>query len=201
MYFVPVEFPWKFNQFQNWLTVTQLQAHYEKNYKNYINNLNKIASEKPELKNQTKLNLMLSYPCTEIFNNAAQAINHEFFWFCFSPNQTLQGNYTSNFINQSFGSFTNFKDLFVRKCKDHFGSGWCWLVYDPILNNLRIIDTHDSYNPLMDNLIPLLTLDLWEHSFYIDYLTDKESYTLNFFKYINWNFVEDNLKKINLSYS
>lgn len=81
----------------------------------------------------------------------------------------------------------------MQKSKDHFASGWCWLVWNRVLGIAEIIDTHDAYNPINDNKIPLLTLDLWEHAFYIDYITEKTDYAKNFFNYVNWEYVESRM--------
>ncbi|MHB1774344.1 MAG: superoxide dismutase, partial [Acidimicrobiales bacterium] len=96
-------------------------------------------------------------------------------------------------LNQQFGSVQNFIDLFSERAIKHFGSGWVWLVYDPTNQILQVIDGQDAYNPLVDGYVPLLNLDLWEHSYYLDYQTNRKGYIHNFWNYVNWNFIENNL--------
>jgi Fe-Mn family superoxide dismutase len=98
-------------------------------------------------------------------------------------------------IASNFGSYDKFKQEFIYKAKSHFGSGWIWLVKNIKTSKLEIINTHDAYNPLTDcKYLPLLVLDVWEHAYYIDERNDRETYINNWFKIINWDFVERNLK-------
>jgi Fe-Mn family superoxide dismutase len=96
-------------------------------------------------------------------------------------------------INKSFGSFENFKKQFNDSAANHFGSGWAWLVRDD-QNNLKVVDTHDAGNPLTEpNQIPVLTCDVWEHAYYIDYRNARPNYLESWWKVINWEFANQNL--------
>lgn len=192
-FFSAINAPWEFDQFPDWLSEQQLRAHYEQNYINYIKKLNDLANKHSEIQNQGKLGLILSYSEGEIYNNAAQAWNHEFFWNCFTPNYKGPSKAVSLFLDQYFGSVDNFRKLFSAKSKDHFGSGWCWLIWDRNLCCARILDSSDAYNPISEGYIPLLNLDLWEHAYYIHYQADRKSYIQNFWKYVNWSWLEKQL--------
>lgn len=189
MSFEPKLFPYEFDQFPHWLTEEQLKTHYEKNYINYINKLNELVKNK-DIRSEPILQLMFSYQInSDIFNNASQVINHEFFWDCISPYRSTINNDLLDSIILMFGSFDNFKKLFNTKSSEHFGSGWTWLLLDSRTYLLKIIVTDNAYNPFRDGLIPLLVLDLWEHAYFLQYKTDRKSYVENFWNYINWNTV------------
>jgi Fe-Mn family superoxide dismutase len=129
------------------------------------------------------------------FNNAAQIWNHTFYWNCMAPN--AGGNPTGKLaeaIDKTFGSFDEFKKKFNEEAANHFGSGWCWLVKDSS-NNLKIISLHDAGNPLTENLTPILTCDVWEHAYYIDYRNDRGKYLQSWWNLVNWKFAEEQFTK------
>lgn len=95
-------------------------------------------------------------------------------------------------INKTFGSFQEFQKEFDKEAVSHFGSGWVWLVIDSN-SELKIISTHDAGNPIINGLKPLLTCDVWEHAYYIDYRNQRPKYLENFWKLVNWEFAEQNL--------
>ena len=97
-------------------------------------------------------------------------------------------------IKRDFGNETNFHTTFYQAAKNHFGSGWCWLVYDRGTMQLRIITTQNAENPAGTSNIPLLCLDCWEHSWYLDYKYKKNKYIMNFMRQINWDFVNKQLE-------
>merc|ERR1712054_304883 len=101
-------------------------------------------------------------------------------------------------IEQNFGSFDQFKEKFSQVAAGHFGSGWAWLVQDPKDLSLQIKGTHDAANPMTDNLHPILTCDVWEHAYYIDYRNDRAKYIQAWWNLVNWDFAEKNLLKSSL---
>eukprot|EP01012_Entosiphon_sulcatum_P003007 TRINITY_DN10797_c0_g2_i1.p1 TRINITY_DN10797_c0_g2~~TRINITY_DN10797_c0_g2_i1.p1 ORF type:complete len:172 (+),score=22.24 TRINITY_DN10797_c0_g2_i1:227-742(+) len=132
-----------------------------------------------------------------IYNNAAQAWNHTFFFHCMDPNGGgAPTGRISDGINQHWGSFEKFKEEFTSKAMGVFGSGNMWLVYDPNLDSkggLRIVETHDGECPLVHDLRPVLTVDLWEHSYYIDFRNDRAKFLEAWWSCVNWEFANENL--------
>lgn len=183
-----IPLPWETTAFPNFLSSENLTIHHGQFYKKYVDSLNSLVLEYPELKD-TELAVIVQNYTDKIHHNAAQILNHEFFWKCLSPTPTTPSDRLYRYIEANFGTFQKFKDQFSQKVIDHFASGWVWLVQDPSTAFLLIIDGQDDYNPINDGYVPLLVIDVWEHSFYIDYLTDKKSYITNFWPYVNWSYV------------
>lgn len=172
----------------------QVWVHYEKHHKGYATKLNAAAESNPELKGKTLLEIIKTSK-GPVFNSAAQIYNHDFFWNSLSPDQ---GGKPSGpilaAIEKSFGSFEKFKEEFTAAAVGHFGSGWIWLVQDTSSNTLKVLQTHDATNPLTEcNLKPLLTCDLWEHAYYIDYKNDRAAFINVFWNLVNWKFAESKL--------
>ncbi|EDV18512.1 hypothetical protein TRIADDRAFT_35056, partial [Trichoplax adhaerens] len=145
---------------------------------------------------------------TKIFNNAAQVWNHEFYWDSIrkktiiddlNQNESLEAKPTLydlfNKINECFGSFEEFCKKFVEAGVALFGSGWIWLVQDPDTKKLEIMQTYNADSPMLHNKIAILTIDVWEHAYYIDYKNDRLSYLENVIKFhLNWDFAKNNMK-------
>ncbi|ANQ09610.1 Superoxide dismutase [Plasmodium coatneyi] len=171
-----------------------LNFHYNKHHAGYVNKLNGLIKDTPFA---TKSLLEIMKESTgAIFNNAAQIWNHSFYWDSMGPNcgGEPHGEIKEK-IQEDFGSFNNFKNEFSNVLCGHFGSGWGWLVLNNN-NKLVILQTHDAGNPIKDNTgIPILTCDIWEHAYYIDYRNDRASYVKAWWNLVNWNFANENLKK------
>lgn len=168
-----------------------LEYHYGKHHKTYVDNLNKLIADS-EFQSRTLEEIILK-SSGGVFNNAAQVWNHTFYWHCMSPNGG--GEPTGklhDLIKKSFGSFEDFKDQFSKTAIATFGSGWAWLVKTKD-GDLKIISTSNAQNPLTENLTPLLTCDVWEHAYYIDYRNARPSYVDAFWNVVNWDFVIKNL--------
>ncbi len=128
-----------------------------------------------------------------IFNNAAQHFNHSFFWKCLSPNGGgAPTGAVADAINASFGSFEAFQQAFTNAAATHFGSGWAWLVRNG--DKLEVISTHDADSPVAHGLEPLLTCDVWEHAYYVDYRNARPDFIKAFWSLVNWDFVGENLR-------
>jgi Fe-Mn family superoxide dismutase len=124
-----------------------------------------------------------------IFNNAAQAWNHAFYWQCLAPAGGMApDNEVTRAIAATFSSLDAFRERFTDTAAGHFGSGWAWLVRQPG-GTLGILSTANADTPLRDGAIPLLTCDVWEHAYYIDYRNRRPDYLQAFWKHINWDFV------------
>ncbi|KAH8582219.1 superoxide dismutase [Cryptosporidium sp. chipmunk genotype I] len=173
-----------------------LDYHYGKHHAGYVTKLNSLIKS-TEFENETDLMKVIMKSSGPIYNNASQIWNHTFYWSCLrSPSETnMPTSKVAKLIEESFGSFELFKESFAANAAGHFGSGWIWLVIDPVNSpKLKIVQTHDGDNPEKLGLgKPVLTCDVWEHAYYIDYRNNRGSYVDKFFSIINWDFVESNL--------
>jgi len=168
-----------------------LEYHYGKHHQAYITNLNKLIID-TEFENMS-LEEIIMKSSDGIFNNAAQVFNHTFYWNCLAPNAGGEPNSKlADEINQAFGSFASFKEKFSKTAATIFGSGWAWLVKNKD-GELEIVSSSNAGNPLTDGKKPLLTCDVWEHAYYIDYRNARPIYIEKFWDLINWDFVSSNL--------
>lgn len=169
-----------------------LEFHWGKHHRAYVDNLNKLVPgtefEKLSLEDVIK---KASGP---IFNNAAQVWNHTFYWNCLKPNGG--GEPTGELaeaIKKAFGSFAEFKEQFTKTAIGTFGSGWGWLVKDNT-GKLSITSTSNAGTPMTEGKKALLTCDVWEHAYYIDYRNARPTYIDHFWQLVNWDFVAQNFK-------
>jgi len=168
-----------------------VEFHYEKHHRGYLNKLNALVPGTP-LEKMT-LEQIVKTDKSKAFNLAAQTLNHTFYWNSMKPNGGgVPTGKIGDAINQSFGSFDKFKEVFTEAAAGHFGSGWAWLVRDAS-GKLEVIGTHDAGTPLTDGKIPILTCDVWEHAYYIDYRNDRPAYISSWWKVVNWQWAEQNL--------
>lgn len=191
MSFTLPELPYKKDALAPHISEETLLYHYGKHHKAYVDNLNKLT-ENTDMATKTLEELILTAE-GGVFNNAAQVWNHTFYWHCMSPNGggEPQGKVLDAII-ESFNSFKEFKEEFTKTAIQTFGSGWAWLVKDEN-NKLKIVSTSNAQNPLTSNLTPLLTCDVWEHAYYIDYRNLRPTYVEAFWNLVNWDFVAKNL--------
>lgn len=169
-----------------------IDFHYGKHHKAYVDNLNKMieGTEFAEL----SLEEIIQKSQGGMFNNAAQVWNHTFYWNCLSPNGG--GEPTGKLleaINAAFGDFAKFKEEFTKTAIGTFGSGWAWLVQRPD-GSLALVSTSNAATPLTGDDKPLLTCDVWEHAYYIDYRNARPTYLEHFWNLVNWDFVAKNMK-------
>ncbi|MBP1917681.1 superoxide dismutase [Youngiibacter multivorans] len=168
-----------------------LEYHYGKHHHAYITNLNKLIID-TEFENMP-LEEIIMKSRDGIYNNAAQVYNHTFYWNCLAPNAGGEPNgKLADAINQAFGSFAAFKEKFSKTAATTFGSGWAWLVKNED-GELEIVSSSNAGNPLTDGKKPLLTCDVWEHAYYIDYRNARPIYIEKFWDLVNWDFVSSNL--------
>lgn len=167
-----------------------LEYHYGKHHKAYVDNLNKFIKDTEfDGKSLEDIIMQASGP---IFNNAAQVWNHTFYWHCLTPHSSKQpSGKLAEAINKKFGSFDEFKKLFTESGIKQFGSGWTWLVTNPE-GDLEIMNTSNADLPMKTGKKALLTCDVWEHAYYIDYRNLRPKYIENFWDIINWDFVSQN---------
>jgi Fe-Mn family superoxide dismutase len=177
------------------MSAETFEYHYGKHHAAYINKLNELVSGTDMANMPLEEVITASYKDgkTAIFNNAAQAWNHTFFWNCLTANGggAPSGDLAER-INKDFGGYDKFAEEFKNAAVTQFGSGWAWLVSDN--GTLKITKTPNAENPLVHNQVPLLTLDVWEHAYYIDFKNRRPDFAQNFLdKLVNWDFVASNL--------
>lgn len=183
--------PYELNALQPHISKETLEYHYGKHHQTYVDNLNKLIVN-TEFAGKT-LEEIIKHSSAGVFNNAAQVWNHTFYWHCLTPNS--QGEPTGKLlkaITDSFGSFAKFKEEFTKISITTFGSGWGWLVKNAA-GKLELVSTSNAGCPLTTDKTPLLTCDVWEHAYYIDYRNARPKYLEAFFELINWDFVAKNL--------
>jgi Fe-Mn family superoxide dismutase len=168
-----------------------LEFHYGKHHKAYVDKLNELIKGKPQ--EQMTLEEIVRNSAGPVFNNAAQAWNHAFFWQCMSPDGGAPQGDFAQAIDGSFGSLEKFKDEFSSAAIAVFGSGWTWLVTDAS-GKLAIKSTQNADTPIADNGIPLLTCDVWEHAYYIDYRNARPQFVKAFWNVVNWQFAARNFE-------
>ena len=169
-----------------------IEYHYGKHHQTYVNTLNQLIAGTDDEKLSLEDIIMKS--SGKIFNNAAQVWNHTFYWHCLSPNGG--GEPTGKLkddIEKAFGSVDKFKEEFTQTSIGTFGSGWGWLVQDQN-GNLKIISTSNAATPMTEGLTALLTCDVWEHAYYIDYRNVRPDYLKAFWSLVNWDFVSSNMR-------
>ncbi len=172
------------------ISAETLEYHYGRHHKTYVDNLNKLIIN-TEFENLT-LEDIVKKASGGIFNNAAQVWNHTFYWNCLSPKGSGEpSGALASAIVKDFVSFAQFKEKFTTAAVTLFGSGWVWLVKNPD-GSLAIEATSNAGNPLKDGKKPLLTCDVWEHAYYIDYRNARAKYVEAFWSLVNWRFVEQN---------
>ncbi|MCF6219145.1 MAG: superoxide dismutase [Fe] [Gammaproteobacteria bacterium] len=174
------------------ISAETLEYHYGKHHQAYVINLNNLLEES-DFEEATLEEIMLN-ASGPLFNNAAQVWNHTFYWSCLSPQGG--GEPTGRLaeaIKQQFGSFEAFKAQFSQACITHFGSGWVWLVENS-QGELEIGSTGNADNPMTDKKIPLMTCDVWEHAYYIDYRNARPQYVEAFWSLVNWEYVAENFE-------
>ncbi|MGT3278790.1 superoxide dismutase [Fe] [Yersinia enterocolitica] len=183
--------PYAQNALEPHISAETLEYHYGKHHNTYVVNLNNLIKD-TEFAGKS-LEEIVKTSSGGIFNNAAQVWNHTFYWHCLSPNGGGEPTgKVADAINQSFGSFAEFKAQFTDAAVKNFGAGWTWLVKKAD-GTLAIVSTSNAATPLTTADKPLLTVDLWEHAYYIDYRNARPKYLENFWALVNWSFVEKNL--------
>ncbi|MEO7936607.1 MAG: Fe-Mn family superoxide dismutase [Dokdonella sp.] len=183
--------PWARDALAPHISAETIDFHYGKHHQAYVTNLNnQIAGTEFEAMD---LESIIKKASGGMFNNAAQVWNHTFYWNCLAPDAggEPQGR-LADAINKAFGSFAKFKEEFTKTSVGTFGSGWGWLVQRPD-GDLALVSTSNAATPLTGNDRALLTCDVWEHAYYIDYRNARPKYLEAFWGLVNWKFVESQL--------
>ena len=184
------ELPYRKDALEPHISGETIEYHYGKHHASYVDKLNGQI-EGTEFESAT-LEEIVRKASGSIFNNAAQVWNHNFYWQCLSPEGggKPEGRLARE-IEKQFDTLDNFRQQFNEAAKGNFGSGWTWLVKDRD-GRLEIVNTDDAENPMTDGRQPLLTCDVWEHAYYIDYRNQRDKYLDAFWKIVNWDFVAKN---------
>jgi len=183
--------PYEINALEPHISKETLEFHHGKHHQTYVTNLNNLIGG-TEFENMS-LEDIVKKSSGGVFNNAAQIWNHSFYWECLSPNGG--GEPTGDLataINNAFGSFADFKETFTKTAVTTFGSGWAWLVKNAD-GSLAIVSTSNAGTPMTAGQTALLTCDVWEHAYYIDYRNARPKYLEGFWNVVNWDFVAKNL--------
>ena len=182
--------PYDQNALEPVISAETISFHYGKHHQTYVTNLNNLV---PGTEFEGKpLDEIIMNSSGGIFNNAAQVWNHTFYWNCLSPNGGGEpSGALADAINSSFGSFDEFKKHFATSAATNFGSGWTWLVKNSD-GSIEIFNTSNAGCPMTAGKSALLTVDVWEHAYYIDYRNARPQYLEEIWKLINWDFVASN---------
>jgi Fe-Mn family superoxide dismutase len=174
------------------ISAETIDYHYGKHHQAYVTNLNKLIKG-TEFENSSLEEIILK-ASGGIFNNAAQVWNHTFYWNCFKPKGGgAPASALAAAIDKTFGSFDEFKKQFTEKAVTTFGSGWAWLVKNKD-GSITLESTSNAATPMTKGQTALLTIDVWEHAYYVDYRNARPKYAEEFWKIVNWDFVAANFK-------
>ena len=175
------------------LSEETIEYHYGKHHATYVKTLNGLI-EGTEHENADLEKIIKAADEGPLFNNAAQVWNHTFYWDCLSPEGGGEpSGELGDAINSAFGSYSDFSTEFTEAAKTQFGSGWAWLVDD---GGLKVMKTANADLPLKHSVKALLTIDVWEHAYYIDWRNARPDYISNFLdQLVNWDFVTQNLNR------
>lgn len=194
------DLPYAHDALQPHISKETLEYHHDKHHQAYVTNLNNLIKgtdlEDKELDDIIKATAGDNDPSKAgIFNNAAQVWNHTFYWNCMTPNGGGQPTgAVSDKINAAFGGYDKFVEEFTKAATTQFGSGWAWLVADEVNGNLSIMKTPNGDNPMAHGKTAILTIDVWEHAYYIDFRNARPKYISTFIDHlINWDYVNAKL--------
>jgi superoxide dismutase, Fe-Mn family len=167
-----------------------LEYHYGKHHRAYVDKVNALIAGTPQ--QGATLEQLVRESNGVLFDNAAQAWNHGFFWQCLSPRRQKPGRELEGAL-RGFGGLEALEREFTAAATSVFGSGWAWLIRDRS-GAVRIVTTPNAHTPLRDGHVPLLTCDMWEHAYYVDHRNDRAAYLRAFWQLVNWDFVAGNLR-------
>jgi superoxide dismutase, Fe-Mn family len=194
MTFRLTELPYDLDALEPHVSARTLEFHYGKHHKGYVDKLNQNAAgtHYEDMALEEVIEESHKNNDTPVYNNASQAWNHTFFWDSMRPGEASRpGGALADMIDDQFGGLDEFRKQFKESAVGKFGSGWTWLVADE--DNLAIVSTSNADSPLITPTAPLITLDVWEHAYYLDYQNSRDKFVDAFLGHlINWDFAEDN---------
>lgn len=179
------ELPYAKNGLEPHISAETLEFHHDKHHQTYVTNLNNLI-EGTEFADKSLEDIVQTAPAGGIFNNAAQIWNHTFYFMGMSPNGGGEpSGALAKAIEKSFGGFTGFKEQFTKAAATNFGSGWTWLV-KTTAGTLEIVNTDDAGSALTTGNTPILTIDVWEHAYYVDKRNARPAYIESWWNVVNW---------------
>lgn len=191
---------YSYDALEPYLDAQTIMVHFSLYLKSYVDKLNTELEPYPELQNQNLEQLIRNYPLLPpvakeaIKNNAGGVYNHYLYFDCMTqPSMSKMNNEFTVLLKKEFGSVQRFKELFIDTAAKTFGSAYVWLVLNEN-GNMAIVTTKNQDNPLSFGLSPLMTIDMWEHAYFLTYLNDKKKYATNWFNLINWDYVYQRYK-------
>lgn len=193
--FVLPPLPYRYSALEPYLGRLTIRLHHDTLFQGYVTRLNAALKNYPRFQNWSIQRLIVENAKlpedirTTVYNNAGGVYNHTIYFDAMTPNYRNPSRSMLNIIQQSFGSFDNFKKQMSIAGTGVFGSGWAWLVRNR-RNLLQIITTKNQDTPLPEGLYPILPLDVWEHSYYLQYYAARDEYIENWFHLIRWDYVE-----------
>ncbi len=191
MFYEPSPLPYDLNALSPILSKETLEYHYGKHHLGYFKKLNKLIADNDLETNNSSLTELIRHSVGALFNNAAQCWNHDFYWKSLTvlDEEKVVSQRLTRLIDQSFGGWNEFKLQFLEAGNQFFGSGWLWLIHNG--DQLELMTTANAQTPITDpQIFPLLTCDLWEHAYYIDYHNDRAKYLEQIFNILNWRFAD-----------
>ena len=189
------DLPFAYDALEPTMSAQTLHLHHDKHHKKYVDTVNELTKGKPAQSLEQVIEGAVKNGETKLFNNAAQAWNHAFFWNALTPKTSQPEGDLLAAIERSFGSVTALRDKFVKEGEAQFGSGWAWLVEQD--GKLDVVTTHDAHAPMATpGVKPLLVCDVWEHAYYLDTKNDRKAFLEGFFdKLANWSFAAERLDR------
>jgi len=192
MAFTLPELPYSKDGLAPHISAETLDFHHGKHHNAYVTNLNNLTEGKPEA--EKSVEELVKTAEGGVFNNAAQIWNHTFYWNSMKPGGGgAPSGAIAEAITRDFGSFDAFKEQFTKAAATLFGSGWCWLVKGAD-GKLEIVQTSNAASPLRDGKTPILTCDVWEHAYYVDYRNARPKYVEAWWNLVNWDFANENVR-------
>ena len=178
------------------ISAETLEFHWGKHHRAYVNKTNELLEQQSDLNGATLAQVVREAQRSghgKLFNNSAQLWNHSFFWQCLSPEAQQPAGKLAHLIDDGFGNAETMLKQLHEEAVNHFSNGWAWLVLDR--GSLRITSLHDADTPIVhEGMVPLFTLDVWEHAYYIDYRNERPRFASSVLSNIvNWDFVAQNL--------
>ncbi len=204
------DLPWPDSALAPVISANTLSFHYGKHHRGYLTNLNALLADETsrvaqKLKGKSLEEVMfatykrMDHTAVKIYRNAAQVFNHDFYWKSLSPTGGGEpGGEIAGMINSAFGDFNTFKTMLIDMATNQFGTGWAWVAIDN-RKKIKILGTNDADNSLtLHRMVPLLTIDVWEHAYYLDYQNLRKNHvTAVVDKLLNWEFANQNLANLN----
>ncbi len=186
------DLPYAKDALEPYISAETLDYHHDKHHQAYVTNLNNLI-EGTEFADKSLEEIVKTAPAGGIYNNAAQVWNHTFYFNCLAPNAGGEPTgAVADAINAAFGSFADFKEKFSTSAVTNFGSGWTWLIKNDD-GSVEIVNTSNAGCPLSDGQSPVLTIDVWEHAYYVDKRNARPAYVEDFWNLVNWDFVNSNM--------